>query len=187
MTDIDVATLRLLLRYDPETGDLYWLPRDSSWFGPTRFKTAQQVCNWWNGRFAGTRALAAKGFHGCLAGNLLGKSCYAHRAAWALHAGVWPSEEIDHINGDRADNRIVNLRAVSHAVNMTNKKLYASNKSGAHGVAWHPTKRRWAAYITISGKRKQIGMFASCDEAIAARRARERVTNAFHANHGRAA
>ena len=55
---IPPALLKQLLRYEPATGKLYWLPRDASWFSPNRFKTAQQLANWWNSRFAGTEALA---------------------------------------------------------------------------------------------------------------------------------
>lgn len=112
MTDISIELLRQLLRYEPETGKLYWLSRDVSLFHESATRTAAGTCKWWNGRFAGKEAFTATGVHGCRAGRIFGQAHYAHRVAWALHHGGWPTDEIDHQDGDRANNRISNLREV---------------------------------------------------------------------------
>lgn len=85
----------------------------------------------------------------------------AHRIAWALHYGEWPHGEIDHINRDRSDNRISNLRVVSRSENMRNRGRVA-------GV--HKEKGRWRAYIFKDQKLWHLGMFACFGGAIKARR-----------------
>lgn len=187
MREIDIDLLRTLLRYEPDTGRLFWLRRDVGLFEATPNKTAEQLCKWWNGCFAGAEAFTATGNHGCRHGKLFNTAFYAHRVAWAIQHGFWPEHEIDHINGNRADNRIENLRAVDHQTNMQNKKLYRSNGSGEHGVSYHPGKDRWQAYITVSGSRRHVGTFRTVEAAIDARRNAQRAAGVFHRNHGRAA
>ncbi len=88
------------------------------------------------------------------------KSMLAHRLAWALHTGSWPSGEIDHINGDESDNRMVNLRDTSKSVNQQNKRNPRSdNKSGFMGVCWHKGAGQWRAQITVHGKCIYLGLF----------------------------
>lgn len=188
MKDIDIDLLRRLLRYEPETGKLYWLERPVGMFKDTPNKTAVQIAKWWNGRFAGKEALAALGVYGCRAGTLLGSkngTAYAHRVAWALHYGEWPSGGIDHEDGDRSNNRIGNLRLATHQQNMQNKKLYRSNKSGAHGVAFNRRMNRWQAYITENKRHRHIGTFDTREAAVAARQSAEKASGLFHENHGR--
>lgn len=187
MSNIPIETLGQLLRYDAGTGKLYWLERSVEMFVGNWNKTAEQLCAWWNGRFAGREAFTADGFYGCKAGRIFGKSHYAHRVAWALSAGDWPASEIDHINGDRADNRMSNLRAVDHQANMQNKKVYASSTSGCHGVTFHKRMQRWQAKITINKKVRYLGTFDTRDAAVAARRLAEEASGTFHEQHGRAA
>ena len=91
----------------------------------------------------------------------------AHRVAWAIHTGAWPINEIDHINGLRHDNRIVNLREIEHGANSQNlQKAQANNKSGLLGVCF--VGGRWKAQITIQKKAKHIGYFDSPEVAYAA-------------------
>lgn len=174
-----------LLRYDPKTGKLYWLERSPDWFEPTRSKTAKQQATWWNNRFAGAEAFTYVDASGGKVGRILGGRYDAHRVIWAIVHGKWPEAEIDHINGDRADNRLCNLRAVTHRENMGNKKLYRNNASGTPGVTWHRTKQRWQAFIRSGRQRRHLGTFANLEDAIAARSAAQQSDRGFHINHGR--
>lgn len=86
----------------------------------------------------------------------------AHRLVWLYHYGKWPTQEIDHINGIKSDNRIENLRDVSHHVNTIHRKSYA--KSGRLGVTFDGG--RWRARITDSyGATHSLGYFDTREEA----------------------
>lgn len=106
-----------------------------------------------------------------------------HRVIWVMATGVAP-EQIDHINGNRSDNRIENLRSVSNQENARNQKLRCTNSSGHAGVCWHTRFDKWIAQIRIDGRYKYLGMFAEKDAAIAARKSAEAVYG-FHENHGK--
>ena len=162
------SVLRQLIDYDPETGALVWRVRDVSFFTDGE-KPAIAVMNAWNSRLAGKPALKSKGFNGYFNGSIFGKTYLAHRVAWAIHSGAWPEREIDHINGDRSDNRISNLRSVTSKENSENMAIRSDNKSGAVGVCWNARRSRWVAQVSINGKQKHIGYFKSKDEATQAR------------------
>ncbi|MBR8025222.1 HNH endonuclease [Burkholderia cenocepacia] len=92
---------------------------------------------------------------------------YMHRLAWFYIHGEWPKHQIDHINGDRTDNRLANLRDVPHAENMQNmRKPKAYSATGLLGVAKFRGKFR--AEIRIDGKKKHLGVFDTAEEAHAA-------------------
>lgn len=170
------VVLRQLLHYDAETGRFHWLERPRTMFPTDRsWKT-------WNSRFAGREAFTAN-IAGYRVSDVLDCQIYGHRAVWAWVYGAWPSEQIDHINGNRADNRLVNLREVNAADNRRNSKLHHTNTSGHAGVS--KTPHGWQAYILSGEDRKSLGSFATREEAIAARQAAER-QHGFHPNHGRA-
>lgn len=97
-----------------------------------------------------------------------GKSYGAHRLAWLYVYGEFPKNEIDHINGNRADNRIRNLRNATKAENQHNRSLVSRiSASGLTGV--FPNKNgKWSAGIRVDGKRTTIGSFATKEEASAA-------------------
>jgi hypothetical protein len=101
-----------------------------------------------------------------------------------LTYGSWPEDQIDHINGNKKDNRLENLRAVSNRENLRNKKIYKNNTSGTIGVSFYKSKQGYQASIKINGKRKNLGVFKNKEEAIAARAAANIKYN-FHENHGR--
>ncbi len=91
----------------------------------------------------------------------------AHRIIWAWAYGEVPTEdeEIDHINGDRADNRLENLRKASRLQNQWNAKIRKDNTSGFKGVSWNKKSRRWTANISISGKVVYLGTFDTPEAA----------------------
>jgi len=97
--------------------------------------------------------------------------------------GIDP-EFIDHINGNRADNTIKNLRSVSQTENARNTKRKKHNTSGVSGVHWVKKDQRWLATIYHKGKRIGLGQYKSFDAAVAARKLGEQVYG-YHKNHGR--
>jgi len=160
--ELTQQNLKTRFKYDPETGTLFRLKRDGS----------LRKAGWNRDGYTALR--------------LDGKTVLAHRIIWIMEFGYQP-EAIDHLNGDRADNRIQNLRSVTVAENNRNVRLRKDNKSGAVGVSRAKYKSRdrgWRATIAFEGKDKHIGFFRSLDEAIEARK-RAQIAFGFHENHGR--
>ena len=94
---------------------------------------------------------------------------WSHRLAWFYTHGVWPAHDIDHIDRNRGNNRLANLRAVTRAENLQNQcKAGASSKSGIRGVSWDKGKRKWKAEISIGNRNKFIGRFDDINAAAAA-------------------
>lgn len=177
------ALLRELLRYEPETGRLFWLPRRSEHFAYARAPEA--FCRRWNTQFAGKEALFGVGAsHGYQSGALFNRQYLKHRVIWAWVHGHWPVCEIDHIDGCRTNNRIENLRVVSRYGNMRNRKRNCHNRSGSTGVYWAKHAHKWRAEIMGDGGRVHLGYFADKAAAVAARKAAEPL-HGFHPNHGR--
>lgn len=102
---------------------------------------------------------------------LCGRRYMAHRLAWWLHHGAWPHDQIDHLNGDKADNRIANLEVVNQTTNLLRRGRRKDNTSGTPGVAKHKATGKWEAYICINKKQRHLGLFAKKAEAIEAREA----------------
>ncbi|HGB3193994.1 TPA: HNH endonuclease signature motif containing protein [Salmonella enterica subsp. enterica serovar Waycross] len=108
-----------------------------------------------------------------------------HRVVWEMHNGPIPDGmEIDHINHIRTDNRIENLRLVSHQDNQKNQKIHKKNTSGHSGVSWSNTYKLWVAKITHSSKHHYLGMHKTKSSAIKARKDAE-ILLGFHINHGK--
>lgn len=93
------------------------------------------------------------------------RSLFAHRVAWLLIHGEWPTGEIDHINGIKTDNRLENLRLATRLENSRNRKRQKNNKCGVKGVSLHRNSGKWRAAISIDRKQIIIGEFDSKDEA----------------------
>lgn len=159
------AEVSLLIRYEPETGLLFWLPRP-------REKFRLEV-DWlrWNCQQAGREALGAVNIYGYKSGYLGGRTATAHRVAWLLTTGDWPNHQIDHIDGDRQNNRLVNLRDVTQTENQHNRKRQSDNTSGINGVCWHVRRQTWQARIKVGGRQIQLGSFRSLQDAATARKA----------------
>lgn len=171
--------LRQLLRYEPETGKLFWKERGIEWFeGAVGYYQRR-----WNTRYAGKPALDSRANQfGHLGGTIFNRSVHTHRVIWAITHGEWPEGDIDHINGDPKDNRIANLRSVSRKENARNRAVSSRSKSGHIGVS--PSGNGWAVNMRADGKSTRIGKFGCITAAIVARR-KMSMDAGFHENHGR--
>lgn len=177
-SDITPELCRQLLRYEPETGRLYWRERDVSLFTTTR------AGNSWNSRLAGRVAFTADDGRGYRVGGIHHRTLLAHRVIWAVVYGEWPTHEIDHINGIRDDNRLANLRAVTRVQNGRNIRRSSRNRSGRIGVCWSKRMGKWQAYIKNREEYRHLGYFTSFGDACHAR-AKAEANLGYHANHGR--
>lgn len=145
---LTAQVLRSLLSYNEESGVFHWINR---------------VGNIRAGAIAGS-----KGPAGYIAICVMKERHGAHRLAWLYVHGVFPDGEIDHINGDKSDNRICNLRDVSHTQNTQNIRVaHRRNKStGALGVCRSKTKSvRYYSTILVNGKAKCLGSYGTVEEA----------------------
>jgi len=165
--------LRKLLRYDPETGKLFWRERVADCPEHRR----------WNTRYARKEAGKINSSDGYMRVKISCRLMKAHRVVWAMQTGDWPVGQIDHVNHDRADNRINNLRCVTVAENSRNQSIASNNTSGVCGVYWHRSTGKWRAVISVSGVRLYLGDFSNLFDATTARRASERKYG-YHENHG---
>ena len=136
-----------LLNYDPETGVITWVKPSSTKLKP--------------GDIAGSDT--GNGYRRVFVN---GRKYLAHRLAWYLHYGVWPSKNIDHINGDPSDNRIENLRDVSQSVNIRNQGRLA-------GVTWNKALKKWEVALTVDYRKIYLGVFDDWFDAVCARKSAE--------------
>lgn len=111
-----------------------------------------------------------------------GKMYLLHHIVWLMVYGYLP-KEIDHVNHNRSDNRIDNLREVEHKENCRNKTLNKNNTSGVEGVYWLAQYNVWQARIRVNGKHVSLGCYKDFNEAVKARKEGERKYK-FHKNHG---
>jgi len=142
---ISVDALQKCLSYCPDTGILTWRVRRSS--------------NVPAGSVAGTNHRERLSFW------LDGQRYMVHRAVWAIFYGEWPDGEIDHINCNAKDNRIVNLRVVSKIQNQRNKRPSKVNTTGFKGVYFNKRDEKYYAEITTNGTRTFLGAFAVATQA----------------------
>ena len=158
------ARLKEVLNYDPETG----------------------VFTWKIGR--------PKAPKGGVAGYLNWKGYWivcvdrvkyrAHRLAWFYVYGCMPDGQIDHINHEKLDNRISNLRVVSNKVNHRNMGKPSNNTSGVVGVSWFKTRNKWVARIRDGKVYRCLGYFDDFNDAVEARLTAQKRLG-YHANHGK--
>lgn len=167
--------LHKLFWYDPENGFLYWNEFNEDILAMLNFDKKL-----YEGRSKIRRnfidPITTVGNHGYIFVNVpyyidgkkYKKCLTVHRVIWFIVKGYWPNV-IDHVNGDRLDNRLCNLRDVSTTENIYNTKLRRNNNAGKTGVAWSKCKNKWRAYGTVKGKQVFLGYFVSVDDAIDAR------------------
>ena len=111
------------------------------------------------------------------------KRYYSHRIIFLMHHGFLPTE-IDHIDGNKANNSIENLRSCSHSQNGFNKTAQSNSKSGIKNVSWSNARDKWVVFIKCNNKQKNIGGFEDLELAeLVATMAREKYHGAY-ANHG---
>lgn len=164
-----------LVNYNPDTGVMTWRPKDVD-------------ANGWNEKFVGRECgiIASHGYrvlhvhfeHG------RGSKILAHRLAWFICFGELPAGDVDHINQNRSDNRIQNLRDVTRSINCRNSLRSTRNTSGVTGVTWHKLRSKWRARAGIYGRRYSLGLFSELADAEAAVK-KFRAENDFTENHGR--
>lgn len=145
--------LREVLHYDPDVGVFTW---------KVSYARAQA------GTVAGS--VDAYGYIVIRVDTILYK---AHRLAWLYVHGVWPKRNIDHINRNRGDNRIANLRDVDQSINTFNSGVRKNSRSGVTGVTWDASRKTWKAAIRVQYRVIQLGRFKNKSDAVAARRSAE--------------
>ena len=160
-----------LVCYCPDSGRLTWRARPDSAFSSVR------VARIWNTKYAGREAgqIGSRGYREVW---LDGHIYKGHRIAWLMAKGQWPDGDIDHVNGDRSDNRLCNLRDVSRSVNAQNqRRAKATNVSGLLGVSYRKRTNRYLAQITLGERCVYLGSFETAEKA------HEAYLNAKRASH----
>jgi hypothetical protein len=163
MTDEELLSyIKSELRYEPETGHLFWIN--------SRPGVAA-------GKRAGTRT--TEGYNQV---SVARRSLRAARISVVLMTGHWPTGEVDHINGNRSDDKWSNIRDVPKVENLRNRRTPTNNASGVMGV--YKEKNRWRASIRANGRLLRLGSFTTLEEAAKAR-AEAEARFGYHQNHGR--
>lgn len=169
-----------ILSYDPQTGILRWKERSLEFAAQNSWSVAR--LRTWNEQYAESQAgtITPAGY---IVLKILHENFFAHRIIWKMCFGV-DADHVDHINGKKSDNRLVNLRDVDAVENQHNRKINANNSTGCSGVHWCKTNEKYIAKIKVGGKTKMLGGFLNIEDAINARKDAERRFN-FSKHHGR--
>lgn len=162
---VDIEAARRLLAYDPGTGVFRWR------VGFGRHESARQFHIAGGVNKAGYRSIKVGGVRHT-----------GGRLAWAMHYGEQPPLIVDHINGQRDDNRIANLRAATPAENVMNRATPKNNTTGHKGIR-RRANGNWTATIQVFGKRRGLGTFERKEDAIKAYRDAEVRLGAEFASH----
>lgn len=150
--------------YDAISGEIFWSYSRPRGHFPTERSYRTYMAN-----IAGLRAGGVGKYHGYRYVTVCQKLLKEHRVIYALHFGQHPEGLIDHIDRDKTNNKIENLRIVSDAINSRNTRKYSNNTSGYTGVYFHKAKRHWRARVRHDGKLIHIGSFPTAEQANSAR------------------
>ena len=164
---ITQAELKELLDYNPDSGVFTW-----------KVKPAKCIR-------VGSEAGCLSTTTGYIVIGIKGKLYQAHRLAWLYVYGCWPKHQIDHINHNRSQNAINNLREATHTENQRNRSANKNNSSGCCGVQRYKRTGKWQAYIKPGEKIIHLGYFNKKEDAITARQEAD-IKYGFHENHGQA-
>mgnify|MGYP003125216300 FL=1 len=181
--ELTAEIVRELLHYNPNTGDLFWKER------PLKYFKNEVDARKWNSRYSGKKTFASivrekNGRIKNKTGVIFKKHYLSHRLIWLHYYGYWPKDEIDHINHDPTDNRIINLREVSRSENQKNMKLGKNSTTGHTGVCWDTKRKKYRAHIVIDYKYIHLGRYDTLKEAVEARHLAN-INYNFHINHGK--
>jgi len=152
MPSIDI--LKSLLDYDEASGVLHWKTKPATSRGNIGFN------NKCGGKVAGTI-----GRSGYLVVGISKKYYLAHRIIWKWVTGADPVDQVDHIDGNKLNNRWSNFRETSNGPNIQNSKIRKDNTSGIKGVHWDAQHKKWRAVIYADGQGIRLGRYSSIDEA----------------------
>lgn len=141
--NFNLEAINKILSYNPENGDFEWKVR----------------------RGGSAKAGCKAGFlsNGYIIIKIFSRRMYAHRLAWFMRYGIWPENEIDHIDGDKSNNRIANLRPANRSENCSNKRIRSDNTSGYKGV--RKDGNLWRSRIMKNGKSYNLGWYSTPQEA----------------------
>lgn len=172
--------LKECFNYNESTGDLIWLSRPSSHFA------SAAAMGSFNSRFPGknTGCVMSRGY---MFVGVDGAKVLYHRLIFMLMGFDVTDKQVDHINGDKTDNRWVNLRLVDQLDNLKNKSLRSSNKTGVSGVSFYKNLKSKPFRVTYykDGNKRATEVFVpTLFEAACIRKSFEN-NNGYHANHGR--
>ena len=156
---IEARRLHELFHLDQETGRIYWKERGAGWHSTERARLN------FNKRFANKEAFTAIDSHGYRHGQLLGRMCLAHRVVFALRHGRWPEGAVDHIDGDRTNNRPDNLREATGSQNKHNQHKVVG-QSRFRGVTRHKCGKWQASATSNDGRLQYLGLFG-CETSAA--------------------
>lgn len=173
---LPLDVVKTLFDYDPEEGVLIWKEKPINEF---RFARDYKA---WMTKHAG-RKVTYRDSNGYVRVFINGRLWLAHRIIWMWNYGYLPELQIDHIDHNRQNNRLENLRLVTQSQNNANSRLSLRSVTGVTGVTWHTPSKRWRATINLNKKFIEIGRYMDFESAVIARKAAEKVLG-FHENHG---
>ena len=148
--------------FDYKDGKLFWKVARSS-----RIKVGDEACSEWGNGYLGVRV-----DH---------KSIALHRVVWMMFNDILPNY-IDHIDGNKHNNRIENLRSATHTENNRNVGIKRHNTSGFKNVSWDKTRKKWVVHLSFYNKTKFIGRYEDLELAALVA---EEVRNKYHGDFAR--